>query len=112
MSDARLRRVNKEIAGTADRYFLVSFHLDPRPRPDCKNDKSSNINIDLIDNSPFHLRGSFDGPQDTPYDGGHFEVVRYTKSSSGSDERLTSQTQHRLHHRRTSSSLIRIRFNL
>ncbi|KAN0131505.1 Ubiquitin-conjugating enzyme/RWD-like protein [Lactarius tabidus] len=55
MSDARLRRVNKEIA-------------------DCKNDTSSNINIDLIDNSPFHLRGSFDGPQDTPYDGGHFEV--------------------------------------
>ncbi|KAI0287794.1 ubiquitin-conjugating enzyme/RWD-like protein [Multifurca ochricompacta] len=55
MSDARLRRVNKEIA-------------------DCKNDQSSNINIDLIDNSPFHLRGSFDGPQDTPYDGGHFEV--------------------------------------
>ncbi|KAI0299604.1 ubiquitin-conjugating enzyme/RWD-like protein [Russula brevipes] len=55
MSDARLRRVNKEIA-------------------DCKNDKSSNINIDLIDNSPFHLRGSFEGPQDTPYQGGHFEV--------------------------------------
>ena len=43
---------------------------------DCKNDKSSKINIDLIDNSPFHLRGSFDGPQDTPYSGGHFEVVR------------------------------------
>ena len=43
---------------------------------DCKNDKSSNINIELIDNSPFHLRGSFDGPQDTPYDGGHFAVVR------------------------------------
>ncbi|KAN0105594.1 Ubiquitin-conjugating enzyme/RWD-like protein [Russula decolorans] len=55
MSDARLRRVNKEIA-------------------DCKNDKSSKINIDLIDNSPFHLRGSFDGPQDTPYQGGHFEI--------------------------------------
>ncbi|KAH9043507.1 ubiquitin-conjugating enzyme/RWD-like protein [Lactarius deliciosus] len=55
MSDARLRRVNKEIA-------------------DCKNDKSSNINIELIDNSPFHLLGSFDGPQDTPYDGGHFEI--------------------------------------
>ncbi|KAH9987085.1 ubiquitin-conjugating enzyme/RWD-like protein [Russula vinacea] len=55
MSDARLRRVNKEIA-------------------DCKNDKSSKINIDLIDNSPFHLRGSFDGPQDTPYEGGHFAI--------------------------------------
>jgi len=53
--DARLRRVNKEIA-------------------DCKNDKTSNISLDLIDNSPFHLRGSFPGPEDTPYQGGHFEV--------------------------------------
>ncbi|KAG2743793.1 hypothetical protein P692DRAFT_20809890 [Suillus brevipes Sb2] len=53
--DARLRRVNKEIT-------------------DCKNDKSSNIKIDLIDSSPFHLKGSFPGPQDTPYEGGHFEV--------------------------------------
>ena len=54
--DARLRRVNKEIA-------------------DCKNDKTSNIKIDLIDESPFHLKGSFPGPEDTPYEGGHFEVV-------------------------------------
>ena len=77
MSDARLRRVNKEIAG-APHVFSCSFHPINRTRPDCKNDKSSNINIDLIDNSPFHLRGSFDGPQDTPYEGGHFEVVRYT----------------------------------
>ncbi|KAI0051510.1 hypothetical protein FA95DRAFT_1554604 [Auriscalpium vulgare] len=53
--DARLRRVNKEIA-------------------DCKNDKSTNIEIDLIDNSPFHLRGTFEGPQDTPYAGGRFNV--------------------------------------
>ncbi|KZS93872.1 hypothetical protein SISNIDRAFT_454319 [Sistotremastrum niveocremeum HHB9708] len=53
--DARLRRVNKEIA-------------------DCKNDKTSNIAIDLIDDNPFHLRGSFPGPEDTPYQGGHFEV--------------------------------------
>ncbi|KAI0698112.1 ubiquitin-conjugating enzyme/RWD-like protein [Cytidiella melzeri] len=55
MSDARLRRVNKEIA-------------------DCKNDKSSNITINLIDNSPYHLKGSFSGPDGTPYEGGHFEV--------------------------------------
>ncbi|KAI0088697.1 ubiquitin-conjugating enzyme/RWD-like protein [Irpex rosettiformis] len=55
MADARLRRVNKEIA-------------------DCKNDKSSHINIELIDNSPFHLKGSFKGPEDTPYAGGHFDV--------------------------------------
>lgn len=53
--DARLRRVNKEIA-------------------DCKNDKTSNISIDLIDESPFHLKGSFPGPEGTPYEGGHFEV--------------------------------------
>lgn len=44
--------------------------------PDCKNDKTSNIRIDLIDSSPFHLKGSFPGPEDTPYQGGHFEVVR------------------------------------
>ncbi|KAJ3747733.1 ubiquitin-conjugating enzyme/RWD-like protein [Lentinula detonsa] len=53
--DARLRRVNKEIA-------------------DCKNDKTSNISLELIDNSPFHLKGSFPGPEDTPYQGGRFEV--------------------------------------
>ncbi|KAK7001814.1 ubiquitin-conjugating enzyme E2-24 kDa [Favolaschia claudopus] len=53
--DARLRRVNKEIA-------------------DCKNDKTSNIRIDLVDSSPFHLIGSFPGPSDTPYAGGLFKV--------------------------------------
>lgn len=45
-------------------------------QPDCKNDQSSNIAIDLVDNSPFHLIGSFDGPEGTPYEGGHFQVVR------------------------------------
>ncbi|KAF8519708.1 ubiquitin-conjugating enzyme/RWD-like protein [Gautieria morchelliformis] len=53
--DARLRRVNKEIA-------------------DCKNDKQSNISITLVDDSPFHLRGSFPGPEGTPYEGGQFAV--------------------------------------
>ncbi|KAL1748338.1 ubiquitin-conjugating enzyme/RWD-like protein [Schizophyllum fasciatum] len=53
--DARLRRVNKEIT-------------------DCKNDKTSNVKIELIDDSPFHLKGSFPGPEGTPYEGGHFEV--------------------------------------
>jgi len=53
--DARLRRVNKEIA-------------------DCKNDKSSSVDIDLVDNSPFHLKGTFLGPEGTPYEGGHFSV--------------------------------------
>ena len=43
---------------------------------DCKNDKTSQIKIELVDDSPFHLKGSFPGPQDTPYEGGHFEVVR------------------------------------
>lgn len=42
---------------------------------DCKNDKISNIKIDLIGDSPFHLRGSFPGPEGTPYQGGTFEVV-------------------------------------
>ncbi|TCD66854.1 hypothetical protein EIP91_000808 [Steccherinum ochraceum] len=53
--DARLRRVNKEIT-------------------DCKNDKTSKIRVELVDNSPFHLIGSFLGPEGTPYEGGHFEV--------------------------------------
>ncbi|KAI0686998.1 ubiquitin-conjugating enzyme/RWD-like protein [Earliella scabrosa] len=53
--DARLRRVNKEIA-------------------DCKNDKSSRVTIDLVDDNPFHLIGAFDGPEDTPYQGGRFQV--------------------------------------
>jgi len=53
--DARLRRVNKEIT-------------------DCKNDKTSNVEIELIDNSPFHLRGTFQGPEGTPYQGGRFDV--------------------------------------
>ncbi|KAH0586561.1 Ubiquitin-conjugating enzyme E2 1 [Termitomyces sp. J132] len=53
--DARLRRVNKEIS-------------------DCKNDKTSNIKIDLINDNPFHLKGSFPGPEGTPYEGGTFEV--------------------------------------
>ncbi|CAK5270408.1 unnamed protein product [Mycena citricolor] len=53
--DARLRRVNKEIT-------------------DCKNDKVSGIRIDLVDSSPFHLRGAFPGPEGTPYEGGTFEV--------------------------------------
>ena len=43
---------------------------------DCKNDKTSKIMVDLVDNSPFHLIGSFLGPEGTPYEGGHFQVVR------------------------------------
>ena len=62
--------------GLLCRFYLIDSTQD------CKNDKSSNINIDLIDNSPFHLRGSFEGPQDTPYQGGHFEVVRFALLTS------------------------------
>lgn len=42
---------------------------------DCKNDKTSNITLELVDNSPFHLKGTFIGPEDTPYEGGHYDVV-------------------------------------
>lgn len=90
--DARLRRVNKEIAGrvysdycTVHRVLIVSrfVNLNVFDWPwynnvyitDCKSDKTSNINIDLVDNSPFHLKGSFLGPEGTPYEGGHFAVV-------------------------------------
>ena len=42
---------------------------------DCKNDKTSNVQIELIENSPFHLKGTFLGPEDTPYEGGRFDIV-------------------------------------
>lgn len=44
---------------------------------DCKNDKTSLIKIELVDESPFHLKGSFPGPDGTPYEGGKFEVVSW-----------------------------------
>ena len=78
MSNARLRRVNKEIAGTSvvfSRSGTVLLTVCMRFL-DCKNDQASHITIDLVDNSPFHLIGAFDGPEDTPYQGGRFEVVR------------------------------------
>ncbi|WVQ71196.1 hypothetical protein IAR50_000721 [Cryptococcus sp. DSM 104548] len=55
MSDARLRRVQKEIK-------------------DCAKDKTSGIAIEMIDENPFHLVGAFPGPPDTPYEGGYYEV--------------------------------------
>lgn len=72
--DARLRRVNKEITGKFRKTFAELIELIYQIA-DCKNDKSSNIKIELIDESPFHLKGSFPGPDGTPYEGGHFEVV-------------------------------------
>lgn len=71
--DARLRRVNKEIAGKHIRIYPEIGEVILIA--DCKNDKTSNITIELIDESPFHLKGSFPGPEGTPYEGGHFEVV-------------------------------------
>jgi ubiquitin-conjugating enzyme (huntingtin interacting protein 2) len=47
---------------------------------DCKNDKTSNVQIELVDNSPFHLKGTFQGPEDTPYEGGRFDVVSLVRS--------------------------------
>jgi len=55
MSDARLRRVQKEIR-------------------DCAKDKDSQISIEMVDENPFHLIGAFPGPPDTPYEGGYYEV--------------------------------------
>jgi len=50
-----LRRLQKEIA-------------------DLKNDKTSNITIELVEESLTHLIGTFIGPEDTPYYGGTYEV--------------------------------------
>jgi len=55
MSEARLRRIQKEIS-------------------DCQKDKLTRITLIPIDNSPFHLLGAFDGPSGTPYEGGRYEV--------------------------------------
>lgn len=41
---------------------------------DCKNDRTSQIRIELVGDSPFHLKGSFPGPEGTPYEGGDFDV--------------------------------------
>lgn len=55
MSDARLRRVQKEIK-------------------DCAKDKTSQISIEMVDENPFHLIGAFPGPPETPYEGGYYET--------------------------------------
>jgi len=55
MADARTRRVKKEIQ-------------------DIQNDKQAELTIELVDDSIFHLIGSFPGPQGTCYEGGRFQV--------------------------------------
>lgn len=52
---------------------------------------TTNINIEPFDDSPFHLRSSFQGPHDSPYEGGHFEVV----SSTGFSPRASLSISHR-----------------
>jgi hypothetical protein len=59
----------------------VSHAPDNDPRIDCKNDKVSHITLELVDESPFHLKGTFPGPEETPYEGGIFDVVRLISSS-------------------------------
>jgi ubiquitin-protein ligase len=44
-------------------------------REDLKNDKASNITVDLVGDSLTHLIGTFIGPEDTPYHDGTYEVV-------------------------------------
>lgn len=44
-------------------------------RTDLKNDKATNITVDLVGDSLTHLIGTFIGPEDTPYNGGTYEVV-------------------------------------
>ena len=80
MSDLRLRRVTKEIARAFE--VQVSSFLDQVLSvcvltQGCNNDyKTDNVSVEQMNDSPFHLRGSFQGPQDSPYEGGTFEVVR------------------------------------
>jgi hypothetical protein len=46
-----------------------------RGRADLRNDKATNITIELVGESLTHLIGTFIGPEDTPYHGGTYEVV-------------------------------------
>ncbi|CAO1634010.1 unnamed protein product [Jaminaea pallidilutea] len=55
MADPKLRRVNKEIQ-------------------DIRNDAASKVEIALIGESPFHLVGTFPGPEGSPYENGTFDV--------------------------------------
>jgi ubiquitin-protein ligase len=43
---------------------------------DCQRDNTSGIRVALVDESPFHLLGTFPGPDGSPYEGGTFTVVR------------------------------------
>lgn len=53
----------------------ISGHRMAHGRADLKNDKASKITVDLVGESLTHLIGTFIGPEDTPYQGGTYEVV-------------------------------------
>ncbi|WFD29414.1 E2 ubiquitin-conjugating enzyme [Malassezia sp. CBS 17886] len=55
MSNARLKRVAKEIAV-------------------CANDNDDDIQVHMVDDSPFHLLGTFPGPENSPFEEGLFRV--------------------------------------
>ncbi|PWN42729.1 putative UBC1-E2 ubiquitin-conjugating enzyme [Ceraceosorus guamensis] len=55
MSDPRTRRVNKEIV-------------------DIQSDPASGVSIQLVGDSPFHLKGTFKGPEGSIYESGTFDV--------------------------------------
>jgi len=55
MTDARLRRVTKEIQ-------------------DVEADQSTRITIEPVGANLFHLVGAFEGPEGTPYEGGRYEI--------------------------------------
>jgi ubiquitin-conjugating enzyme (huntingtin interacting protein 2) len=41
---------------------------------DLNNDKLSNIKVDIVEDDLTHLKGHFNGPPDTPYEGGKFTI--------------------------------------
>lgn len=51
----RSRRINKELK-------------------DVKSDRDSNVEVELVRDDINHLRGSFIGPEGTPYEGGKYVV--------------------------------------
>ena len=111
LMSARLRRINKEIARASEvqvssfavPVWLVYVLLMVQG---CINDyKTDNIGVKVMDDSPFHVRGFFQGPQDSPYEGGTFELVSSTifflPGHRSIPRRLVADSLHRC---RTSSS--------
>ncbi|TIB38730.1 hypothetical protein E3P86_01468 [Wallemia ichthyophaga] len=54
--------------------------MDPRSKrilkeiKDCQLNDDTGILVEMVNENPYHLIGSFDGPDETPYQGGHFQV--------------------------------------